>query len=92
MKHSRYIIRDREAGNVIDSFDTPDEAKNELMKFEKADKKEGVYIPDFYELWDSVEETEAQRKELSGYNCEILVSRSQLAPELKKTVIFTPKN
>lgn len=60
MKHSRYIIRDREAGNVIDSFDTPDEAKNELINFEKTDKKEGSYTSDFYEIWDSVEETEIQ--------------------------------
>ena len=44
----------------------------------------------FYFLTENL--TEAQRKELSGYNCEILVSRSQFAPELKKTVIFTPKN
>lgn len=72
MKHSRYIIRDREAGNVIDSFDTPDEAKNELMKFEKADKKEGSYTPDFYEIWDSVEETEIQEtiKERLGKQIE----------------------
>ena len=74
MKHSRYIIRDREAGNVIDSFDTPDEAKNELMKFEKVDKKEGSYTPDFYEIWDSVEETEIQEtiKERLGKNIEYL--------------------
>ena len=44
----------------------------------------------FYFLTENL--TEAQRKELSGYNCEILVSRSQFAPELKKTIIFTPKN
>ena len=43
----------------------------------------------FYFLTENL--TEAQRKELSGYNCEILISRSQFAPELKKTVIFTPK-
>ena len=44
----------------------------------------------FYFLTENL--TESQRKELSGYNCEILVSRSQFAPELKKTIIFTPKN
>ena len=60
MKNSRYIIRDREAGNVIDSFDSLDEAKNELMKFEKTDKKEGTYTPDFYEICDSIEEIELQ--------------------------------
>ena len=43
----------------------------------------------FYFLTENL--TEAQRKELSGYNCEILVSRSQYAPELKRTVIFAPK-
>ena len=44
----------------------------------------------FYFLTENL--TEAQRKELSGFNCEILISRSQFAPELKKTIIFTPKN
>ena len=44
----------------------------------------------FYFLNENL--TEAQRKELSGYNCEILISRSQFAPELKKTIIFIPKN
>lgn len=74
MKHSRYIIRDREAGNVIDAFDTPDQAKNELIKFEKTDKKEGSYTPDFYEIWDSVEETEIQEtiKERLGKQIENL--------------------
>ena len=43
----------------------------------------------FYFLTENL--TEAQRKELSGYNCEILVSISQYAPELKRTVIFAPK-
>ena len=43
----------------------------------------------FYFLTENL--TEAQRKELSGYNCEILASISQYAPELKITVIFAPK-
>ncbi len=74
MKHSRFILRDREAGNVIDSFDTPDEAKNKLIKFEKTDKKEGNYTPDFYEIWDSVEEVEMQEtvKERLGKQIENL--------------------
>ena len=53
MKKLRYIIRDREAGNVIDSFATSDEAKSELVRFEKIDKKEGSFTPGFYEVWDS---------------------------------------
>ena len=40
----------------------------------------------FYFLTESL--TEVQKKELSKYNCEILVSRSQYAPELKTNVIF----
>ena len=58
MKKLRYIIRDREAGNVIDSFATSDEAKSELVRFEKIDKKEGSFTPDFYEVWDSYLEEE----------------------------------
>lgn len=74
MKHSRYIIRDREAGNIIDSFDTPDEAKCELIQFEKTDKKEGSYTPDFYEIWDSLidEEVTDTFKEKLGKQIEAL--------------------
>ena len=40
----------------------------------------------FYFLTENL--TEVQKKELSKYNCEILVSMSQYAPELKTNVIF----
>jgi len=53
MKNSRYIIRDREAGNIIDSFNTINEARDVLIKYEECDKKEGIYTPDFYEIHDS---------------------------------------
>lgn len=53
MEHLRFIIRDKEAGNIIDSFSTLDEAKRELAKYEHQDKKEGSYEADFYEIYDS---------------------------------------
>lgn len=46
----KYIIRDREAGNVIDSFNTLNEAKAELNAYEKEDMDDGTYTPDFYEI------------------------------------------
>ena len=45
-----YYIRDREAGNVIDSFSTLDEAETALAEYEATDKAEGTYTPDFYEI------------------------------------------
>jgi len=46
----KYVIRDREAGNVIDEYNTLQEAEQVLAQFEEEDKKNGVYTPDFYEI------------------------------------------
>ena len=48
----KIVIRDREAGNVITEFETLEEAKKELEKYEAQDKKDGVYVEDFYEIYD----------------------------------------
>lgn len=46
----KYIIRDREAGNVIDRFGTLEEAQAELARYEAEDRAEGTYEEDFYEI------------------------------------------
>lgn len=48
----KIVIRDREAGNVITEFDTVEEAKKELEKYEAQDKKDGSYTEGFYEIYD----------------------------------------
>ena len=45
-----YVVRDREAGNVITQFETMEEAQKELEKYEEQDKKDGTYLEDFYEI------------------------------------------
>lgn len=50
MTKKRYIIRDREAGNIIECFDTYCEAETMLSKFEEMDRTEGIYTEDFYEI------------------------------------------
>lgn len=45
-----FVLRDREAGNIIDRFATMREAQNTLEDYEAADKKDGTYTPDFYEI------------------------------------------
>lgn len=52
MKKYRYIIRDKEAGNYISTFQNLEDAKKQLNQFEKEDKKDGIYTPDFYEIYD----------------------------------------
>jgi hypothetical protein len=49
-----YKIQDREAGNVIETGLTKEEAEKMIEKFEETDKNEGTYTPNFYEI---VEET-----------------------------------
>ena len=46
----KFVIRDSEAGNLIDTFNTLEEAKNELSDYEEQDKKDGTYEEDFYEI------------------------------------------
>ena len=48
----KYTIRSRKAGIEIDDFDTLEEAKAELERYEAEDKADGNFTPDFYEIWD----------------------------------------
>lgn len=45
-----YIIRDRECGIFIDEAETLEEARKIVEDFEKEDKLDEVYTPDFYEI------------------------------------------
>ena len=45
-----YVVRDREAGNVITQFETMEEAQKELERYEEHDREDGVYVEDFYEI------------------------------------------
>ena len=48
-----FNIRDRQGGNVIDSFDSLEAAMYTLNEYEEADKLVGVYEENFYEIFDS---------------------------------------
>lgn len=48
-----FQIRDRQGGNVIDSFESLEAATYALNEYEEADKLEGIYKEDFYEIFDS---------------------------------------
>lgn len=45
-----FKIQDREAGNIIESGLSLEEANKMLEKFENDDKIEGTYTPNFYEI------------------------------------------
>ncbi|MFM1525255.1 MULTISPECIES: hypothetical protein [Helcococcus] len=49
----KYITRDRECGNIIDGFNTLEEAKEAINQYEKEDKKDGIFESDFYEIYNS---------------------------------------
>lgn len=46
----KYAIQDREAGNVIDMFDTLEDAQKELEVYEASDIENGIYQQNFYEI------------------------------------------
>lgn len=52
----RFVIRDSEAGNRIDYFDTFEEAFEMLKQYEEEDKKEETYTENFYEIYDLINE------------------------------------
>ena len=49
-KNKLYQIQDRESGNIIDTCLTLAEADDLLYQFEKEDKKDGCFEPNFYEI------------------------------------------
>lgn len=49
-----YIIRDRKAGNVIETVAILNEAVELLNQYEAEDKADGVYTKGFYEIVDEV--------------------------------------
>lgn len=53
----RYIVRDSEAGNYIEGFDTKEQAFEAISAYEEDDKEEGSYTEGFYEVFDNVNKT-----------------------------------
>lgn len=52
----KFIVRDSIAGNVIEYFNSLEEAKKCIKLFEIQDKREGIYTPNFYEIYDTEKE------------------------------------
>lgn len=48
-----YYTADREAGNIIEWFDTLEEAREAIKEYEKQDQEEGSYTKDFYSILDN---------------------------------------
>lgn len=46
----QYIIRDREAGNIIEACGSLNDARKLLSSYEKQDVEDGIYVEDFYEI------------------------------------------
>jgi hypothetical protein len=55
------VVRDREAGNLIDEVKSIEEGKARIEEYEKKDKEDGTYEPDFYEVVE-IDETETQKR------------------------------
>lgn len=46
------VVRDREAGNIIEQVESIEAGKNLIKEFEAQDKEDGTYTEDFYEVAD----------------------------------------
>lgn len=49
-----FEVRDRQGGNIIDSFDSLEAATYALNEYEEANKLEGIYTENFYEIFDTI--------------------------------------
>jgi len=52
----RYAVRDREGGNIMEEYDTIEEAKECIRIFEQEDSEEDIYEERFYEVYDKIKE------------------------------------
>ena len=48
----RYIVCDRETGNYIEAFGTPEEALAQIREWEAEDEADGIAEDNFYEVLD----------------------------------------
>lgn len=48
-----FLIRVRESGDVLEKEATIEDARYTLSRFEAADREDGVYSPNFYEIYDT---------------------------------------
>jgi hypothetical protein len=46
----KYAVRDREAGNIIEFVNSIEEGQNLIEQYERTDRENDVYTPDFYEV------------------------------------------
>ena len=54
-KNKKFYTRDEEAGNIIEGFDTYEEALSAIEKYENEDKKDGTFTENFYEIKEIAE-------------------------------------
>jgi len=52
----RYLVRDCETGTTLEMCDDYDSARAQIKEFEHYDLEDGTYLPDSYEIYDSVTE------------------------------------
>lgn len=64
-----FLVRDREAGNEICLLATEKEAIKMIEKFEKEDKQEGTYTPNFYEVVEFTIRTARESKGMTQVEC-----------------------
>lgn len=70
-----WILRDREAGNIIDVFLTEAEAQYQLEWEEIDDGLKNEFTPDFYEVVPMIGNIESYAEEIQGGCNQILISK-----------------
>lgn len=46
----KYVVQERETGTILDDANTLEQAEEIVRAFEEADKNEGNYTEDYYEI------------------------------------------
>lgn len=82
---SKFYTRDAEAGNIIDSFNTYEDAEEAIRMYEEEDKQNGDYQQNFYEIEEVTIEDIAQEYGLDY--CDTTTGMNGYPQELKLAVV-----
>jgi hypothetical protein len=85
----KMYVADRQTGTFIDEIATIDEGLELIRQYEKADKAEGTYEEDFYEIVDEnhcavTVQKETTMKEISLDNGHTFLTAEEAMPEIEE--------
>lgn len=74
----RYFTAARETGDLCEEFKTYEECKKAIAEYEEHDKKEGIYVPDFYDIVDEDHRSYTTNEDYEDVNSGVAYTMDEL--------------